>query len=143
MPGSSQIDATTRPVGAPAYAAPVTTTTDATPAADDTEPIRPIAADAVDGWDVEADVVYEDGPIVVRAAYQAISDAPTNFVTDYNINANGEIVAAMIDGEATVKTFQRKNGHIWLLPANPAFEPINGDNCEILGKVTAVMRSVR
>ena len=56
---------------------------------------------------------------------------------------NGEIVAAMIDGEATVKTFQRKNGHIWLLPANPAFEPINGDNCEILGKVTAVMRSVR
>ena len=56
---------------------------------------------------------------------------------------NGEIVAAMIDGEATVKTFSRKNGHIWLLPANPEFEPINGDNCEILGKVTAVMRSVR
>ena len=56
---------------------------------------------------------------------------------------NGEIVAAMIDGEATVKTFSRKNGHIWLLPANPDFEPINGDNCEILGKVTAVMRSVR
>jgi repressor LexA len=56
---------------------------------------------------------------------------------------NGEIVAAMIDGEATVKTFSRKNGHIWLLPANPAFEPINGDACEILGKVTAVMRSVR
>jgi repressor LexA len=56
---------------------------------------------------------------------------------------NGEIVAAMIDGEATVKTFSRKNGHIWLLPANSSFEPINGDNCEILGKVTAVMRSVR
>ena len=56
---------------------------------------------------------------------------------------NGEIVAAMIDGEATVKTFSRKNGHIWLLPANPDFEPINGDTCEILGKVTAVMRSVR
>ena len=53
------------------------------------------------------------------------------------------LTTAMIDGEATVKTFSRKNGHIWLLPANPSFEPINGDNCEILGKVTAVMRSVR
>ena len=55
----------------------------------------------------------------------------------------GEIVAAMIDGEATVKTFSRKDGHIWLLPANDDFQPINGDNCEILGKVTAVLRSVR
>jgi repressor LexA len=55
----------------------------------------------------------------------------------------GEIVAAMIDGEATVKTFSRKDGHIWLLPANDDFEPINGDTCEILGKVTAVLRSVR
>jgi repressor LexA len=56
---------------------------------------------------------------------------------------NGEIVAAMIDGEATVKTFSRKNGHIWLLPANDNFAPIDGDQCEILGKVTAVMRSLR
>ena len=56
---------------------------------------------------------------------------------------NGEIVAAMIDGEATVKTFSRKNGHIWLLPANDDFAPIDGDACEILGKVTAVLRSLR
>ncbi len=55
----------------------------------------------------------------------------------------GEIVAAMIDGEATVKTFSKKDGHIWLLPANPDFQPIDGDNCEILGKVTAVLRSIR
>jgi len=55
----------------------------------------------------------------------------------------GEIVAAMIDGEATVKTFSMKDGHIWLLPANDSFEPINGDDCEILGKVTAVLRSIR
>jgi repressor LexA len=55
---------------------------------------------------------------------------------------NGEIVAAMIDGEATVKTFSRKSGHIWLLPANDAFAPIDGDTCEILGKVTAVLRSI-
>ena len=55
----------------------------------------------------------------------------------------GEIVAAMIDGEATVKTFSRRDGRIWLLPANPNFSPIPGDNAEILGKVTAVLRSVR
>ena len=55
---------------------------------------------------------------------------------------NGDIVAAMIDGEATVKTFSRKGGHIWLLPANDDFAPIDGDNCEVLGKVTAVLRSI-
>lgn len=55
----------------------------------------------------------------------------------------GEIVAAMIDGEATIKTFSKKDGHIWLLPANDSFAPIDGDNCEILGKVTAVLRSLR
>ena len=73
----------------------------------------------------------------------AICDGDYVVIREQKDCSNGEIVAAMIDGEATVKTFQRKNGHIWLLPANPAFEPINGDNCEILGKVTAVMRSLR
>jgi repressor LexA len=53
---------------------------------------------------------------------------------------NGEIVAALIDGEATVKTFQRKDGHVWLLPHNDAFEPIDGTHATILGKVTAVLR---
>jgi repressor LexA len=55
----------------------------------------------------------------------------------------GEIVAAMIDGEATVKTFSMKNGKVWLLPANDAYAPIPGEKAEILGKVTAVLRSVR
>lgn len=54
----------------------------------------------------------------------------------------GEIVAAMIDGEATVKTFSKKDGHYWLLPANENYAPIPADNAEILGKVTAVMRSL-
>ena len=53
---------------------------------------------------------------------------------------NGEIVAAMIDGEATVKTFQRKDGHVWLLPHNAAYDPIDGTHATILGKVTAVLR---
>ena len=55
---------------------------------------------------------------------------------------NGEIVAALIDGEATVKTFQRKDGHVWLLPHNPAYDPIDGTNATILGKVTAVLRRI-
>jgi repressor LexA len=55
---------------------------------------------------------------------------------------NGDIVAALIDGEATVKTFQRKDGHVWLLPHNQAFDPIDGTHATILGIVTAVLRRV-
>ncbi len=55
---------------------------------------------------------------------------------------NGEIVAALIDGEATVKTLQRKDGQVWLLPHNDAFEPIDGTHATILGKVTTVLRRV-
>jgi repressor LexA len=55
---------------------------------------------------------------------------------------NGEFVAAMIDGEATVKTFQKKGGQVWLLPHNDAYEPIDGNNATILGIVTAVLRRV-
>ena len=55
---------------------------------------------------------------------------------------NGEIVAAMLDGEATVKTFQRKDGKVWLLPHNDSYSPIDGTHATILGKVTAVLRRV-
>jgi repressor LexA len=53
---------------------------------------------------------------------------------------NGEIVAALLDGEATVKTLQRKNGQTWLLPHNEAYDPIDGTHATILGKVTTVLR---
>ena len=52
----------------------------------------------------------------------------------------GEIVVAMIDDEATVKRFSRKNGHVWLLPENDAYTPIDGTYAQILGKVVAVVR---
>jgi repressor LexA len=55
---------------------------------------------------------------------------------------NGDFVAAMIDGEATVKTFQKKNGEVWLLPHNEAYDPIDGTHASILGIVTAVLRRV-
>ena len=73
----------------------------------------------------------------------AICDGDYVVIRSQKTCEKGEIVAAIIDGEATVKTFSRKDGHIWLLPANPDYQPINGDNCEIIGKVTAVLRSVR
>lgn len=53
---------------------------------------------------------------------------------------NGEIVVAMIEDEATVKTYSKQNGHVWLLPENDAYEPIDGTYAEILGKVAAVVR---
>ena len=55
---------------------------------------------------------------------------------------NGDIIAAMIDGEATVKTFKRSADHVWLMPHNPAYDPIPGDEAEVLGKVVAVLRRV-
>jgi repressor LexA len=72
----------------------------------------------------------------------AISDGDWVVVRQQPNAENGEIVAAMIDGEATVKTFRRRDGHIWLLPHNPAYEPIDGDEATILGRVTAVLRKV-
>ena len=72
----------------------------------------------------------------------AICDGDYVVVRQQPTAENGEIVAAMIDGEATVKTFQRKDGRVWLLPHNASYEPIDGAEATILGKVTAVLRRV-
>ena len=55
---------------------------------------------------------------------------------------NGDVVAALLDDEATVKTFRQRNGHTWLLPQNTRYEPILGDEATIMGKVVSVMRSL-
>jgi len=72
----------------------------------------------------------------------AICDGDYVVIRQEQTAANGEIVAAMIDGEATVKTFQKKDGQVWLLPHNDAYDPIDGTHATILGKVTAVLRRV-
>ncbi|MCU1656641.1 MAG: lexA [Pseudonocardiales bacterium] len=72
----------------------------------------------------------------------AISDGDWVVVRQQPTAENGEIVAAMIDGEATVKTFRRRDGKVWLLPHNPAYAPIPGDDATILGKVVTVLRKV-
>ena len=72
----------------------------------------------------------------------AICDGDWVVIRSQGTAENGEIVAAMLDDEATVKTFRRRDGHVWLLPRNSAFEPILGDDATILGKVVAVLRAV-
>ena len=72
----------------------------------------------------------------------AICDGDWVVVRAQNTAENGEIVAAMLDGEATVKTFRQRDGHTWLLPRNTAFEPIPGDDAVVLGTVVAVLRAV-
>ena len=54
--------------------------------------------------------------------------------------ANGEIVVALFEDEATVKTLSQKNGRTWLLPANPDYQPIDGTHAQLLGKVVALLR---
>lgn len=72
----------------------------------------------------------------------AISDGDWVVVRQQPTADNGEIVAAMLDGEATVKTFRRRDGHVWLLPHNASYAPIDGDQATILGRVVAVLRKV-
>jgi len=72
----------------------------------------------------------------------AICDGDWIVVRQQKTAENGEIVAAMLDNEATVKVFQQRDGHTWLLPRNSSFAPILGDYAEVLGKVVAVMRSL-
>jgi len=72
----------------------------------------------------------------------AIADGDWVVIRQQENAENGEIVAAMIEGEATVKTLKQSDGHVWLMPHNPAFTPILGDDATILGKVVAVLRRV-
>ncbi|WP_221043657.1 transcriptional repressor LexA [Mycobacterium senriense] len=72
----------------------------------------------------------------------AICDGDWVVVRQQNVADNGDIVAAMLDGEATVKTFKRAGGQVWLMPHNPAFDPIPGNDASVLGKVVTVIRKV-
>jgi repressor LexA len=108
------------------------------------------------------------GPILAEEAVETVFPLPTELVGDGDLfllhvvgdsmvdaaicdgdwvvvrsqpTANqGDIVAALLDDEATVKTFKRSGGHVWLMPHNPAYAPIPGDEARILGKVVSVLR---
>ncbi|TAK69419.1 MAG: transcriptional repressor LexA [Actinomycetota bacterium] len=72
----------------------------------------------------------------------AICDGDWVVVRSQPTAENGDIVAALLDDEATVKTYKRRDGHVWLMPHNPAYEPILGDHSRVLGRVVAVLRKV-
>jgi repressor LexA len=70
----------------------------------------------------------------------AITDGDWVVVRQQQNAEPGDIVAALLDDEATVKTFSRTDGHVWLLPQNENYAPIDGENAVIMGRVTAVLR---
>lgn len=72
----------------------------------------------------------------------AICDGDYVVVREQHTAQNGDIVAALLDDEATVKTFRKENGHVWLIPHNPAYSPIDGTHAEIMGKVVTVLRKL-
>jgi repressor LexA len=105
-----------------------------------------LAEEAVeDVFPLPKEIVGEGSLFLLRVAGDsmvdaAITDGDWVVVRQQPTADNGEIVAAMNEGEATVKTFKRKDGHVWLMPHNEAYEPIPGDDATILGKVVAVLR---
>jgi repressor LexA len=99
------------------------------------EDVFPLPKDIVGEGDVF--LLSVTGDSMVDAA---ITDGDWVVVRQQPNAENGDIVAAMIEGEATVKTFKRKDGHVWLMPHNEAYEPIPGDEATVLGKVVAVLR---
>jgi len=99
--------------------------------------VRPEAEEPVPA---ALDIASQDAayvPLIGR-----IADGDWVVVRQQPVADSGDIVAAMIDGEATVKTFKRADDHIWLMPHNPAYTPIPGDDATILGKIVAVLRRV-
>ncbi|MBN2176183.1 MAG: transcriptional repressor LexA [Demequinaceae bacterium] len=70
----------------------------------------------------------------------AICDGDWVVIRRQNSAEDGDIVAALLDDEATVKTLRLRDGHVWLMPHNPAYTPIDGDHATVMGKVVSVLR---
>ncbi|NAZ81137.1 transcriptional repressor LexA [Kineococcus sp. R8] len=148
------------PAAVPASAIGVVTADDGTPADDRPTPTWvPLVGRIAAGGPILAEQLVEDVfplPAQLVGAGQhfmlrvvgdsmvdaAICDGDWVVVRQQPTAENGDVVAAMIDGEATVKVLQRKDGHVKLLPRNPVYDPIDGDEATVLGRVTAVLRSL-
>jgi repressor LexA len=100
-----------------------------------------------DVFPLPRELVGEGSLFLLRVVGESMVDAAICngdwvVVRQQNVAENGDIVAAMIEGEATVKTFKRTGKEVWLLPHNPLFEPIPGNDAQILGKVVTVIRKI-
>ena len=80
------------------------------------------------------------GPVLAEQAVEDVFPLPREIVGEGSLFLLRVAGDSMIEGEATVKTFKRQDGHVWLLPRNPAYEPIPGDEATVLGRVVAVLR---
>jgi repressor LexA len=104
--------------------------------------------DAVGTIRLPRDMVGSGNVFAVRVTGDSMVDAnifdgDCVVVRHQNDAVNGDIVAALIEDRATVKTFLRTEDHVWLMPENPSYEPIVGDGCRIMGKVVATLHSRR
>lgn len=106
-------------------------------AEENTEAVFPLPKELV--GDGQLYLLKVKGDSMIEAA---ICDGDYIVIKQAQTAENGEFVAALLDGEATVKEFRRKDGKVWLLPHNSSLEPIDGTHASILGKVTAVLRSL-
>lgn len=98
----------------------------------------PIPADVVPRG--ESFILKVKGDSMVNAG---IFSGDRIFVNCCSTASNGDMVVALVDDSATVKTFYRENGHVRLQPENDTMEPIIVDDCQILGKVFGVFRFYR
>ena len=101
-----------------------------------------LAVENIEGylpWDGDKDcfALRVRGDSMIEAG---IFDGDKLIVRPQSTAENGEIVVALLGEEATVKRLKRQNGEVWLMPENPAYEPIDGRYAQILGKVRAVIR---
>jgi repressor LexA len=108
------------------------------PAEQDIEEVFPLPRRLVGDGDLFVLKVSGDSMINI-----GIFDGDLVVVRQQPVAETGDMVSAMIDGEATVKTYMRTGGHVWLMPHNPAYAPIPGDDAVILGKVVGLLRQVR
>jgi repressor LexA len=106
-------------------------------AEEQTEAVFPLPRELV--GDGQLFLLKVKGDSMIEAA---ICDGDYIVIQQAQTANNGDFVAALLDGEATVKEFRRKDGKLWLIPHNAALEPIDGTHATILGKVTAVLRSL-
>ena len=101
------------------------------------EAVFPLPRDLV--GDGELFMLRVSGDSMIDAA---ICDGDWVVVRSQATAENGEIVAALLDNEATVKTLKRRDGHVWLMPHNPAYAPILGVDATIMGKIVSVLRKI-
>jgi repressor LexA len=98
-----------------------------------------------DDWQLPVELVGNGQLFLLRVRGDsmidaAILDGDWVAVRQQTTAENGEIVVAMIDGQAMVKTLRRADGQAWLMPQNPVYEPIEAEKATILGKVVTVLR---